>query len=79
MEVQNVYKDDQGKWHIDYGTGHLMGLAIRVYCGHFLNSLILTIPIMILGFLIGVATGKSLPEENNTSQKLNSHQESVLY
>ena len=69
MEVQDVYKDEQGKWHIDYGASNLMGLAIRVYCGQFLISLIIMIPVMILSFLIGIAAGKSLPEENNTSQK----------
>lgn len=71
MEVQNVYQDDQGKWHVDYGAGHLIGLAIRVYFGQLLIGLIIGIPVMILSVLIGIAVGKSLPEESNTSQKLN--------
>jgi uncharacterized membrane protein len=77
MEVQNVYQDAQGKWHIDYGAGHLMGLAIRVYFGQLLIGLIIAIPVIVLSVLIGVAVGKSLAEESNTSQKLNSHNESV--
>jgi hypothetical protein len=48
MEVENVYQDAQGKWHIDYGAAHLMGLAIRVYFGQFLISLIIAIPVIIL-------------------------------
>ena len=66
MKVENVYQDSEGNWHIDYDASHLMGLAIRVYCGQFLLALFLLVPIMILAALVGFTYGKSLPEENTS-------------
>ena len=77
MEVQDVYQDSEEKWHIDYGFSHLMGLAIRVYFGQLFISLILFIPLLILGVLIGIAVGKSLPTENKTSQSLDAQHQSI--
>ena len=66
MEVRDVYQDAQGKWHIDYSSGHLMGLAIRVYWGQFLLSIsiciLIGLPLIILATL---ASAKSLHEEKN--------------
>ncbi len=77
MEVHNVYQDNEGKWHIDYGSSHLMGLAIRVYFGQLLISLIILIPIAVLGVFVGFVLGKSLPEKENTSSSLNAQQEVI--
>ena len=76
MEVQNVYQDAQGKWHIDYHSGHLMGLAIRVYWGQFLISIFIGLPVLILATL---ASAKSLDESKNIYPNSNSSfsQESV--
>ena len=67
MQVENVYQDSQGNWHVDYGIGHLMGLALRVYFGQILISLIIVIPLMIISVIAGIALGQSLPEETDTS------------
>ena len=77
MEVEKVYQDEQGKWHIDYSFSHLMGLAIRVYGGQFFLGLICLIPLMILSVLAGLALGRSLPEKENTSSSSNVRQESI--
>lgn len=77
MEVENVYQDNQGKWHIDYSPSNLMGLAIRVYVGQFVLGLICFIPLMILSVFAGFVLGKSLPEQENTSSSFNVQQESI--
>ena len=77
MQVDNVYQDAEGKWHVDYGFSHLMGLAIRVYFGQFLISLILVIPIMIISVIAGIALGQSLPEETDTSGSADIQHEAV--
>ena len=77
MEVQNVYQDDEGKWHIDYGSSHLMGLAIRVYFGQLLIGLIVIIPIAVLSALTGFILGKSLPEKENAHSSPNVQQEFI--
>ncbi|MDJ0534204.1 MAG: hypothetical protein QNJ70_17265 [Xenococcaceae cyanobacterium MO_207.B15] len=78
MEVENVYQDSEGKWHIDYSSANLMGLAIRVYFGQFLLFLFIGIPLMILSALLGFAYANSLPDETDSSQKLNVQQELIL-
>ena len=70
MKVENVYQDNEGNWHIDYGFTHLMGLAIRVYLGQICIGLIFLIPIVILSALVGFTFGKSLPEENTSFDDL---------
>ena len=77
MEVENVYQDNEGKWHIDYSPSNLMGLAIRVYAGQFVLSLICFIPLMILSILAVFTLGKSLPEKENTTSSFNVQQESI--
>ncbi|MEM8506057.1 MAG: hypothetical protein AAF716_23270 [Cyanobacteria bacterium P01_D01_bin.1] len=77
MEVRDVYQDAEGKWHVDYSTEHLMGLAFRVYFGQFLVGLFVGIPLLVLSALVGAAVGKSLPKESNTSEMLNFHSESI--
>lgn len=67
MEVQNVYQDSEGKWHVDDGLGNVMGLAIRIYFGHILIGWIIAIPALVLSFMMGIALGKSLPEERDPS------------
>jgi len=57
MKVENVYQDEQGDWHIDYGLDNLMGLAIRVYFGQLLISLVVVIPLMIISVLAGFTLG----------------------
>lgn len=76
MKVENVYQDNEGNWHIDYGFTHLMGLAIRVHLGQIFVGLTILIPLLILSALVGFTFGKSLPEENNSSFP-NLQQESV--
>ncbi|MEO1145178.1 MAG: hypothetical protein AAFY26_06240 [Cyanobacteria bacterium J06638_22] len=77
MQVENVYQDPEGKWHVDYSVSHLMGLAIRVYFGQFLISLILVIPIMIISVIAGIALGQSLAEETETSGTADVQHETV--
>lgn len=67
MQVKNVYKDNEGNWHIDYDTTHLMGLAIRVYFGQIFIGLAILLPLLVLSALVGFTFAKSLPEENNSS------------
>ncbi len=66
MKVENVYQDNEGNWHIDYGCTHLIGLAIRVHFGQLLIGVTLFIPFFILATLVGFTFGKSLSEENNS-------------
>gem|GEM_PF-4446958 len=66
MKVENVYQDEQGDWHIDYGLGNLMGLAIRVYFGELLIGIIFGILLIMIIFFAGFTLGKSLPKENKT-------------
>ena len=77
MQVEHIYQDSEGKWHVDYGVSHLMGLAIRVYFGQILISLILIIPIMILSVIAGIVLGQSLPEETDTSGAADIQHEAV--
>ena len=69
MQVENVYQDAEGKWHVDYSFSHLMGLALRVYLGQILITLVIFVPLMILLVAIGVAFGKSLPEGESSYQE----------
>ncbi|MEM9510430.1 MAG: hypothetical protein AAGA16_22555 [Cyanobacteria bacterium P01_E01_bin.35] len=77
MEVEKVYQDAEGKWHIDYSSSHCMGLAIRVLWGQFLIYLVLLIPIIILSALAGFTVGKSLPEPKNTASPLDVKHEPI--
>ena len=67
MQVKNVYQDAEGKWHIDYDTGHLMGLAIRVYCGELLIgtfiSIFISLPLLLLAT---IALGNSPQKPQNS-------------
>jgi hypothetical protein len=69
MEVQNVYRDASGQWHIEYSSANLMGLALRVYLGQFLIC-ICFLPFMIL---IAVASAKSIHEQPNITPSSNSN------
>ncbi|MEM7594580.1 MAG: hypothetical protein AAF383_24275 [Cyanobacteria bacterium P01_A01_bin.83] len=48
MEVDKIYQDDQGKWHIEYSTDHLIGLAFRVYIGQLLIAIYIGLPLALL-------------------------------
>jgi len=51
MQVKNIYQDAKGKWHIDYKSEHLMGLAIRVDCGELLigmSIIFIGLPLLLL-------------------------------
>lgn len=78
MKVENVYQDNEGNWHIDYGYTHLMGLAIRVFFGQLLIGFTFYLPFLILAALVGFTFGKSLPAENDSSFQ-NFQQEFVRY
>lgn len=74
MRVKNIYQDDEGKWHIDYGFTHLMGLAIRVYFGELVLILTTIASIIIVSTLAvalvrlsGLVIDNSLPEKENNS------------
>jgi hypothetical protein len=69
MEVQNVYQDSEGKWHIDYDISHLIGLAIRTYFGQFLLGLFISIPFLVISILSGVVVGMTISRDS-TVQKL---------
>ena len=73
MQVEIIYQDAEGKWHIDYNSGHLMGLAIRVYWGQFLINifigLIIGLPLLILATLV---SAKSLDTEKSINPSSNS-------
>lgn len=73
MEVRDVYQDIYGKWHIEYSSGHLMGLAIRVYWGQFLLNisiaLLIGIPLIVF---VTLASAKSLHKEKNIDLNSNS-------
>lgn len=61
MEVKKVYQDKEGKWHIDYDSSHLMGLAIRVYFGQILITIFISIFIILpILILTSIASGNSL-------------------
>lgn len=80
MEVKNVYQDASGKWHIEYSNKNLMGLALRVYAGHLLLSIVIFIFLGLpLFLLMAIASAKSLDEKPNISPSSNSDapQESV--
>lgn len=52
MEVKNVYQDNEGRWHIDYGFDHLMGLAIRVYFGQFFIGILTMLFLIVIGIAV---------------------------
>ena len=90
MKVKNVYQDDEGNWHIDYGFTHLMGLAIRVQLGGLFLSLTIMLAMalttIVLGTicmafigLSGFEIDNSRPKKDNTSSSHNLQRESVLY
>ncbi|MEM8721639.1 MAG: hypothetical protein AAGE84_20480 [Cyanobacteria bacterium P01_G01_bin.39] len=70
MEVKNVHQNIKGEWHIDYGVGHLMGLALRVCIGQALLSLFIGIP---LSILMSLASANSLNESKNIDLNSNSN------
>ena len=51
MQVEKVYRDSEGNWHIDYSSEHLIGLAIRVYICQFALGLYILISFIILAVL----------------------------
>ena len=51
MQVEKVYRDSEGNWHIDYSSEHLIGLAIRVYICQFVLGLYILISFIILAVL----------------------------
>lgn len=76
MEVKNVYQDVEGKWHIEYSSANLIGLAFRVYIGQFLIGIFIGLPLILL---ISIVSAKSLHEEKNIAPPYNSgdRQESI--
>lgn len=76
MKVKNVYQDDEGNWHIDYGFIDLMGLAIRVYFGQLFLGICVGSFVLLLATL---ASGNSLPVKLNIAPSSDSivPQESV--
>ncbi|NEN99151.1 MAG: hypothetical protein F6K50_27820 [Moorea sp. SIO3I7] len=74
MKVKNVYQDEQGNWHIDYGIDHLMGLSIRTYLGQTLIGFIISIPMSFLFFmfLLSVfdALIESIPQVDTSIQQI---------
>lgn len=80
MRVKNVYQNASGQWHIEYGLGNLMTLAVRVYCGQILIAIwiamFIGLPLIVLTTL---ASGKSLHEEKSISSPFNCNipQESI--
>ncbi len=74
MKVKDVYKDEQGNWHIDYGFDHLMGLSIRTYLGHILIGFIISIPMsfLFLMFFFSVFNEliQSIPEGDSSIQQI---------
>ena len=76
MRVKNVYQNASGQWHIEYGLGNLMTLAVRVYCGQILIAMFIGLPLIVLTTL---ASGKSLHEEKSISSPFNCNipQESI--
>ncbi|NEQ81658.1 MAG: hypothetical protein F6K26_15810 [Moorea sp. SIO2I5] len=74
MKVKDVYQDEQGNWHIDYGVEHLMGLAIRNDLGQTLIGFIISIPISLLFFmfLLSVfdALIESIPQVDTSIQQI---------
>ncbi|NEO22214.1 MULTISPECIES: hypothetical protein [unclassified Moorena] len=69
MKVKDVYQDEQGNWHIDYGVEHLMGLAFRVYLGHIIIVCIISIPMICLG-LIGGTISELIEKEDSSTQQI---------
>ncbi|NEQ81659.1 MAG: hypothetical protein F6K26_15815 [Moorea sp. SIO2I5] len=69
MKVKNVYQDEQGNWHIDYGIDHMMGLAIRNYLGQIMIGLIISIP-MIFFVVIGGTISELNQKEDSSIQQI---------
>ncbi|MBE9048393.1 hypothetical protein IQ255_29080 [Pleurocapsales cyanobacterium LEGE 10410] len=63
MKVENVYQDENGEWHIDYGLNHLIGLTLRVYFGQFVICIVILIPVLVISILFGFTSNRSIPEE----------------
>ncbi|NET82161.1 MAG: hypothetical protein F6J94_09500 [Moorea sp. SIO1F2] len=68
MKVKNVYQDEQGNWHIDYGIDHLMGLSIRTYLGQIMIGLIISIPMICLGLIGGTISELNQKEDSSIQQ-----------
>ncbi|NET64069.1 MAG: hypothetical protein F6K63_06475 [Moorea sp. SIO1G6] len=62
MKVKEVYQDEQGNSHIDYGVDHLMGLAIRNDLGQTLIQFIISIPMSFLFFMFLLSVFDALIE-----------------
>jgi hypothetical protein len=70
MEVQKVYQDESGQWHIEYNPFNLMGLALRVSVGQFLLSIVVGVTFWALTFIV---VGKTIDEPPNIPLPSNSH------
>ncbi|AOX02740.1 hypothetical protein BJP34_27810 [Moorena producens PAL-8-15-08-1] len=74
MKVKDVYKDEQGNSHIDYGVDNLMGLSIRNDLGQTLIGVIISIPMSFLFFmfLLSVFDGliKLIPQVDTSIKQI---------
>ncbi|NEO69841.1 hypothetical protein [Moorena sp. SIO3H5] len=68
MKVKDVYQDEQGNWHIDYGIDHMIGLACRVYLGYLIMACMIWIPIMFMIFIGGAINELNQKEDSSTQQ-----------
>ncbi|NEO76343.1 hypothetical protein [Moorena sp. SIO4G3] len=69
MKVKDVYQDEQGNWHIDYGIDHMMGLALRVYLGYIIIACIISITMIFFG-LIGGTISELIEKEDSSTQQI---------
>ncbi len=69
MKVKDVYQDEQGNWHIDYGFDHIIGLALRSYLGQLMIACIIWIPMIFL-ILIGSTISELNQKEDSSTQQI---------
>ena len=77
MEVKKVYQDEQGHWHIDYEPDHLIGLALRVYIGQILITLIVGGMFFAISILVNLMMGEPILEIDKDFQPENIPQEQL--
>ncbi len=77
MKVKKIYQDERGDWHIDYEPDHLIGLALRVYIGQILITLIIGVMFFMISTLVNLITGEPILDTDRDFQPENIPEEQL--
>ncbi|MDJ0590894.1 MAG: hypothetical protein QNJ72_12995 [Pleurocapsa sp. MO_226.B13] len=78
MKVKKIYQDEREHWHIDYQPNHLIGLALRVYIGQILITLIIMGILFAISIIINLMMGEPILDLKRDSQPETSPQEQLF-